>query len=228
MAMLNVRYLLTDRADTGSTSVFSLGEVGSPILVASRAVGIPDGRLRGPGAHPAIEAAFRAAFPEVEPEHEQALREAFPAFWLIGQTAPDLGTARCRQILLRGALPARQLGPQPEATVLDHRVWRDRALVRIRVSAACFARLAYSYHSSLEVRIDGQPVPVLETADHFVAVGLSPGEHVIELVPRLSPLRRAFVAFAVAVLVALAAAWIHGRRRGRGDENSDSRTQELG
>ncbi|MEW6754580.1 MAG: hypothetical protein AB1505_26895, partial [Candidatus Latescibacterota bacterium] len=204
--MLNVRYLVHNQAGSERVQAFDLDLFRTPVLVSGRATGLTDEQLRGPGQDPAVEAAFRTTFPEVEPELRESLRAAFPAFYLVQQTAPSLKDATCARVLLRDGDGERDLGTRPHATVLEHRVWEDRVLLRVRVSAPCYARLAYSYHRSLEARVDGQSVPLLETAERFVALALAEGEHTLELRPRLSWLRRSFLAFDVALLLALVAA----------------------
>ena len=84
------------------------------------------------------------------------------------------------------------MGSDPECSVLEHNVWNTRARMRVRVSEDCYTRLSYAYYPYLDVLVDGDRVEPMVTAGRFIALKLSAGTHTIELIPRLSPLRRWF------------------------------------
>lgn len=71
-----------------------------------------------------------------------------------------------------------------------HEVWNERVRLQLRVNAACFVRLAYAYYPFIEVNVDGRMVEAWQTAGGSIAIKLEAGEHVIELIPRLSSWRR--------------------------------------
>jgi len=111
------------------------------------------------------------------------------ALWIIDRTGVDPASGRCERVLLLEG-EGGDLGPEARVEVLEHRVWPQEVSIRLRVSEACFARLAYGWYPDLEVRVDGEVVHPWRTAGHFMALRLPAGEHDIRIEARLSPLRR--------------------------------------
>ena len=109
----------------------------------------------------------------------------------------------------------RELGTNPAVEVLEHTVRMQRVDLKLRVSEACFARLAYSYFPHLRVTVDGREVAPLRTAGGFMAVQLEAGEHDLVLEAELSPLRRGLLAVNLLYLAATAFLFVDNRRRKR-------------
>jgi hypothetical protein len=98
--------------------------------------------------------------------------------------------------------PEVNLGTDPSCELIEHQVRNQRVDIVARVDAPCFARLAYAYYPHLRVSVDGREVEKYETGTRFLAIRLNAGEHRIEIVPRLSPLRRLFLGINILVLLA--------------------------
>ncbi len=114
----------------------------------------------------------------------------------------------CERILVGVDRKAIFLGTAPDVEVLEHTVGHHDARLRIRLTEAGFARLAYAYFPFLKVTVDGSTVVPIETADRFIALKLEEGEHEIVIEARLSPLRRTLLWLAVAGFVVVGAlAW---------------------
>ena len=126
--------------------------------------------------------------------------------WIILATGlhapPDEGVRSCDRILVRDrAENALDLGTEPTAQVLSHRVFNQQVQMKVAVSARCYVRLAYAYFPYLRVTVDGVPVQPMETAGRFMALPLEAGEHDIVIEARLSPLRKSLVALSGVLLV---------------------------
>ena len=107
----------------------------------------------------------------------------------------------------------RAFAREAELEVISHDVWNERVDLQVRTSVACFARLAYAYYPFLEVRVDGVPVEIWQTAGGFIALELKAGEHRIELLPRLSPWRRFLLALnGILLVLGWVACWYERRR----------------
>ncbi len=124
-----------------------------------------------------------------------------PPFALIDSMALSPARAQSPRILARAIPRVQDRGGQPQIEILDHRVYGERVHLRVRVDRPCFARLAYAYFPFLEIAIDGQSTPFLQTAGRFIAIELAAGEHAIEIKAGLSPLRRRLLALAAAGLL---------------------------
>ena len=120
--------------------------------------------------------------------------------------------AQSKRILARDIPQTQDRGGQPRVEVLDHRVYDEHVRLQVRVDRPCFARLAYAYFPFLEISLDGQPIPFLQTAGRSIAIELEAGEHVIDIQSKLSPLRRSLLALAAA-LVLLASALLYRQWR---------------
>jgi hypothetical protein len=103
------------------------------------------------------------------------------------------------RIYIRDGVPA-DLGTRPQLLLLEHQVESQRVRLRLEVTDACFARIAYSYHPDLQVTVDDQPIAAMETEGGYMAVALSPGLHEIVLQPQLSRLRRGLIAMDLGLL----------------------------
>lgn len=186
LALLNARYILLNRH--GAYYLLRTPLDHSPVLVSSRAeVVIAD-----------------AAMP-LDPSER--------TLWIIDRTGVDPASATCDRVLLLDG-EGGELGPLPVAEVLEHRVWPQAVSIRLRVSEACFARLAYGWYPDLEVRVNGEQVWPWRTAGHFMALRLPAGEHHIEIRARLSPLRRSLLWMDGLLVLAMAAA-LFGQARVR-------------
>ncbi len=120
---------------------------------------------------------------------------------LIEGMGIDLIKNTCERIFIYNHEARRNLSTNPSVQVLEHSVWDQRVQIRIRVSSACYARLAYSYYPYLDVLLNGNRVEPLQTMGRFMALQLSAGEHVITLEPRLSPLRRTLLVLDISLLL---------------------------
>jgi len=132
-------------------------------------------------------------------------------FALIDSMAITPARAQSERILVRDIPRTLDLGAQPLIEVLDHRVYGQRVSLQVRTDRPSFARLAYAYFPFLEITVDGQPTPFMQTAGRFIALELDAGEHTIEIKARISPLRRNLLIFSVALL--LGAAFLIRRER---------------
>ncbi len=110
----------------------------------------------------------------------------------------------CERILVSTSTSGDVLGTSPEVEVLEHRVAHHDVFLRVNLTEPGFARLAYAYYPFLQVRVDGEVVDAIETADRFIALKLDAGEHAIALEARLSPLRRSLIALALTTLAVVA------------------------
>jgi hypothetical protein len=200
MHLLNARYLLDTHKEKG---VLLITHEPSPIVVASSIEPRPplpdvpideDQLTRALERHPADQrlAALSKLLPvaqliddmEVEPEHNHSARIFVPGIQPL-----DTGT-------------------HPRATVLNHRVWHQRAEIDVQVSASCYARLAYAYSPTLVVSIDGREVQPQQSSGGFIVIPLNPGRQHIALETRMSGLRRALLGVDFLLLVAaLGLAW---------------------
>lgn len=210
LRLLNVRYLLVTSSDrTEWKTVEFPGH--SPILVSSRPAEFPAAALTDFVEQVRLDDILRDFDLPAGEENEEMLRELFPVFWLIRQTAPSPQNT-CQTIFLRDFSGDPDLGTDPRVQVLEHRVENQRVDLRVRVSASCYARLSYSYFPFVQLTVDGRPVQPLETAGHFIALPLDQGEHRIVLVPRLSPLRRGLLWLDLLMLVSAVVIWMRGKR----------------
>ena len=75
-------------------------------------------------------------------------------------------------------------------TLQDYRVAANRVRLTAAVSTTCFARLAFSYYSGLDIQVNGNPVEAIPTSDGFTAIRLEPGENLIHITGTLSALRK--------------------------------------
>ena len=134
--------------------------------------------------------------------------------WIITRTGFRHGASlSCDRFLVRGLEGELDLGTEPTAQVLAHRVDHQQVEMRVTVSAKCHARLAYGYWPWLRVTVDGTPVQPLETAGRFMAIPLEAGEHDIVITARLSPLRKGLLLLA-GICLAGALALVLRERRG--------------
>ena len=191
MALFNIRYLLL-RTKLGTRLVEQVHH--TPVLATSEAVPLPTGQID----------AFL---------HERGVDESeaapYRAYWLVQAMEIDLPSRRCARIFLADEVePPAPVDPDAEVELLGHRVWHERAELRLHVSKPCFVRLAYAHYPHLLVSVDGTAVEPLMTAGRFIALRLDSGEHVIRIEAQLSPLRRGLLALAVALsLVSVVALW---------------------
>ncbi len=107
---------------------------------------------------------------------------------------------------------AEHLGTEPQLEVILHQVWNQRVLLNVRVTAPCFARLAYALYPYLGVYVNGERVQPIRTAGDFVAVKLDAGVHEIELRPHLSPLRQFLLIVDGMILIGSCVWWWRRRR----------------
>jgi hypothetical protein len=96
--------------------------------------------------------------------------------------------------------------------MISHQVWNQRVLLHVRVTAPCFARLAYAHYPYLGVYVNGERIKPIRTAGDFVAVKLDAGVHEIELKPYLSPLRQ-FLLIVDGVILIGACVWWRRQKR---------------
>ena len=132
--------------------------------------------------------------------------------WTIEKTGVDASAGRATRILLQGG-DARDLGGEPEVVVREHRVGNQRVIIAAETSAPCFARLAYAYYPHVDVLVNGTKVQALQTVGGFIALELGRGRQRIELVPRLSTLRRGLLWLNGLVLVVMGGLALREYRR---------------
>lgn len=120
--------------------------------------------------------------------------------WIIGEMGIRPHDNTCERIFVRNR-EGSDLGTEPTAQVLAHVVHQQQVQMKVAISEACYARLAYAYFPYLQITVDGTPVQPLETAGRFIALPLEAGEHDIVIQARLSPLRRSLIGFAVVMLL---------------------------
>ena len=206
LQLLQVRHVLADQENGTIKRLSWRGQ--SPVIVSSSVAGYPRARLReGIG-----EAEIDRLPPAVSAEARLArLEQAYPVVELIREMEVDARSHTCERILLEGYAGTDDLGTAPAVRVEEHRVWNQRVEMRVRVSAACYARLAYARYPHLEVRVDGQVVDPLETAGGFICLPLEEGAHEIVLEARLSPLRRGLLV--LDLLLLSGAVWVSVREK---------------
>jgi hypothetical protein len=107
---------------------------------------------------------------------------------------------------------AEHLGTEQQLEVISHQVWNQRVLLNVRVTAPCFARLAYALYPYLGVYVNGERVQPIRTAGDFLAVKLDAGVHEIELRPHLSPLRQFLLIVDGMILIGSCVWWWRRRR----------------
>jgi hypothetical protein len=89
----------------------------------------------------------------------------------------------------------------PECRVSAIQQQAERVELQLDVTRDCFARLAYSYYPELRVTDNAQPLPVRQTADHFLLVRLDQGRHLLVIYPVQTRLRKATGLLSAAVLI---------------------------
>jgi hypothetical protein len=120
---------------------------------------------------------------------------------LIEGMGIDLINNTCERIFILDHDGRSDLSTNPRVQVLEHSVWDQRVRIRVRVSSACYARLAYSYYPYLDVLLNNNRVEPLQTVGRYITLQLDAGEHVIALEPRLSPLRRILLVLDISLLL---------------------------
>ena len=207
-ALLNVKYLIVSDSD-GKNTLINLG-TGGPVFVSPTIVPLPT-EVETDSLTLRIGEFVKSKEIDVD---IRALTELYRTQFLVLSMGIDPQTLVCEQIYVVGA-DGRWLGTNPEVEVLEHTVRMQRVDLKLRVTEACFARLAYSYFPHLRVTVDGREVVPLRTAGGFMAVQLEAGEHDLTLEAELSPLRRGLLAINLACLAATAYLFIGNRRRKR-------------
>ena len=111
-----------------------------------------------------------------------------------------------------------ELAPAVEelATVDQDAVARlhDSVELDLRVTAPCYARLAYTYFPALEVLVNNRPVEPLRTAAGFICLPLETGNNKIVLQARLSPLRQVLLGVDLVLLAIGLGAFIRSKKNG--------------
>jgi len=212
LRMLNIRHLLVTPDRGNDIRVFDLPD-NTPILISPKAATYPAEKW-GSNFNPQFFQEFLSA---QEVSHEADLnldiwRKIAPVFWVIQKMdVPPVGMT-CESIVIRDFAGEPNLATQPRATLIDHQVRHQRVDLKVRISAPCYARLAYSFSPHLRVTVDGKPVVPQETAGHFIALLLKAGEHHIVLEPHLSPLRTGLLALDFLLIFLTAFIWICGKK----------------
>jgi hypothetical protein len=201
MHLLNARYLLDTHKEKGV--LLLAHESHSPIVVA-----------------PTLAA--RPSLPDVSIDEQQltetlqrypadqrlaALTQMLPVAQLIADMEVVPENNSCARIFAPDA-DSFDAGTVPSATVVDHRVWHQRAEIEVDISASCYARLAYAYSPTLVISVDGQEVQPRQTSGGFIAIPLEAGRRHIVLKTRMSALRSTLLGIDFLLLfAALALAW---------------------
>jgi len=212
LRMLNIRHLLGTPDRGNDIHVFDLPG-NTPILVSPQAANYQAEKWKT-----ALEPQFLQEFLSAQGVSNEAdlnldiLRKIVPVLSIIQKTGvPSIGMT-CERILLRDFTGEPNLATQPRATLIDHQVRHQRVDLKVRVSAPCYARLAYSFSPHLRVTVDGKPVVPQETAGHFIALLLRAGEHHIVLEPHLSRLRTSLLVLDFLFILLTAFIWICGKK----------------
>jgi hypothetical protein len=87
-----------------------------------------------------------------------------------------------------GTSPESLLG-LPALVIDSTRIRHSDVVTGFWANADCFLRVAVSYYPELELRLDGNPVPFFETADHFIYIRCPAGPHVLSVKARMGGLR---------------------------------------
>ena len=213
LSMMDVRYLILSHLD-GQTRISDMSGFGShgPVLVSPRIEPFPAEQVdqiiaSGEPFETMDSKGIDAGFTKM-------LMDSYQALFLVVNTVVDPETRVCERIFVVDA-ESRELGTNPAVEVLEHTVRMQRVDLKLRVSEACFARLAYSCFPHLRVAVDGREVTPLRTAGGFMAVHLEAGEHDLTLEAELSPLRRVLLAVNLLYLAATAYLFVDNRRRKR-------------
>lgn len=174
-------------------------EWNSPVLVSPRTVVLPEPGRLSQEAIASEQQRLEIEALQDDPGNRDWVSRFLSLIWILDRSTVDVDRASVPGIVLASG-EADDLGTQPACQVFEHKVWNDRVRIRALVTEACYARLAYAYFPYLRVTVDGHPVEPMVTAGRYVALRLSPGEHVIELQATLSPLRKGlWLAFVVAL-----------------------------
>jgi hypothetical protein len=189
LKLLNVRHVLATQEDESTRWLTWGGQ--SPVLVSAKVAAYEVQGLKQVFSEEEVD---RRLWQPTGLSRMEVLEQAYAVVRLIREMDIDVRRNVCGRILLAGHQGEDDLGTSPELEMQEHRVWNQRVEMRLRVSAACYARLAYAYYPHLEMRVDGQRVEPLETVEGFICLKLNEGEHRIALEPRLSPLRRGLLA----------------------------------
>ena len=197
----NLRYLLTVQAQGRGLNhrYIRMGWAdSSPLLVAPKVMPFPSAEFAVARESGAMEQMVRATFPQRT--DIATLLDLFPTLWTIRIMAAVPERLRCDVVLLKEGGFNQDLRTDPDVELIEHRLWNQRVAIRMKTDAACYARLAYAYYPYLRVLVDGIEVAAWPTAGGFIAIELSPGEHLIELVPFLSPLRKGMLGMLLVLL----------------------------
>ena len=213
LSMMDVRFLVVSHLD-GYTKINDMSAFGSygPVLVSPRVEPVPaeeiDRLIAGKEPFETMESKG------VDPGFMKVLVDSYNALFLVANARVDPNSRACDRIFVLDA-EGQKLGTNPEVEVLEHTVRTQRVDLKLRVSEACFARLAYSWFPHLRVTVDGREVAPLRTAGGFMAVQLEAGEHHLVLEAELSPLRRGLLAVNLLYMAATVVLFVDNRRRKR-------------
>jgi len=123
------------------------------------------------------------------------------ALTILQQMQINTQTGTCNRIFIKGNCPQEEQPVTPHLTLQDHRVQHQQVDLKISTSADGFIRLAYAYYPYLRIRINGEDVTPLETADRYIALKVTQGEHHITIEAFRSPLRRALLFLDLGILL---------------------------
>jgi hypothetical protein len=206
LAALNVRFLLYTRAD--HDLAWPAGQFPhTPVLVSARAKGYRQEELARRWSRPEVEQQLQKTV--VSADFMPTARQMVAVIWAAETMQADPANRTCQSLPLLEWQGPEYLGALPQVELLEHRVWDQRAELRLRLDAPAYARLAYAYYPYLAVEVDGQRVAPFQTVDHFIALKLDAGEHKVVLTPYLSPLRRALLLLDAFLLAAAIWVWLH-------------------
>ena len=217
--MLNIHSLLAVQEGNSGSRIVEWRRA-SPILVSPRLN--PRANLAEVSPSEQVVDWALTRFSDRDPM--QTLQELYPVAQLIADTEVNAGRNACSRIFVAELEAPVDLGTEPSAVVNAHRVWDQRVEIETTVSDRCFARLAYAYFPSLDVRVNGKPVDVMKSSGGFLVVPLDEGENRIEIVARLSQLRRALLG--LDILIALATVWLWKRERRLSASSTGERIDE--
>ena len=94
------------------------------------------------------------------------------------------------------------------ARVGEHLMESQYVRMDYELSSPAYLQLSYSYYPYLRVILDGAEVETFPTAFGLIGLQSPAGGHTLEIVPYLSPFRRAVLVINLAALLLLAVLWL--------------------
>jgi hypothetical protein len=120
--------------------------------------------------------------------------------WQVKNHSPLIAVSQPNSDYSFSSVPAANL---VAIDILDYRMTSSTATLTYQSATKAFVQLAYSAYPYLEVKVDGQVVPVTTTALGLIGFWTDAGKHTITLAPKLSPVRLWTLAISFITILAL-------------------------